>query len=63
MAELIKYDLEDLYDALHAESITTDILWDLTKEQIRQIGLNVGQTLRYLKAKEDHQAALPTSMI
>ena len=59
--ELEKYKLTDIYDALRKESITAYILWELTEEEIRRIGLNVGQSHRYFRAKDLYQDSLPTT--
>jgi len=59
--ELEKYKLTDIYDALRKESITAYILWDLTEDEIRQIGLNVGQRHRYFRAKDLYKDSLPTT--
>ena len=59
--ELEKYKLTDIYDALRKESITAYILWELTEEEIRRIGLNVGQSHRYFRAKDLYRDSLPTT--
>ena len=59
--ELEKYKLTDIYDALRKESITAYILWELTEDEIKRIGLNVGQSHRYFRAKDLYKDSLPTT--
>ena len=59
--ELEKYNLMDAYELFRNHSITHDILWTLSENEIKEIGLNLGQRRRYLLAvearkEENHEA-------
>merc|ERR1712080_506372 len=49
-----KYSLFDLYGIFKRQGITKPILWDLDLSELHEIGLNVGQRKRYLKAKKEN---------
>jgi len=46
--------LLDLYGIFKRQGITKPILWDLDLSELHEIGLNVGQRKRYLKAKKEN---------
>jgi len=48
---LIDHDILSLHEILSNNSITTEIIWDLEEQQLREMGMNVGDMLIYNKAK------------
>merc|ERR1712038_82654 len=48
---LIDHDIFSLHEILSNNSITTEIIWDLEEQQLREMGMNVGDMLIYNKAK------------
>lgn len=49
---LIDHDILSLYEILKNNSINTKIIWDLEEQQLREMGMNVGDMLIYKKAKD-----------
>jgi len=49
---LIDHDILSLHEILSNNSITTKIIWDLEEQQLKEMGMNVGDVLKYKKAKE-----------
>ena len=56
--EFQKHDLLDIYEAFLKHEITHDLAWSLTKDELKEIGLTLGQQKRYLAAaKKDNKAS------
>ena len=49
---LIKYNLLSLYEAFESNCITSEIIWDLKDEHLKEMGLTIGDRLKYSKAKD-----------
>jgi len=49
---LIDHDILSLNEILSDNSITTKIIWDLEGQELKEMGMNVGDRLKYKKAKE-----------
>ena len=50
--ELNRHNLSELYPTFLRESVTLDVLWLLTENDVREMGLTVGQRRRYFLAAE-----------
>merc|ERR1712038_322376 len=48
---LIDHNMLSLHEILSNNSITPEIIWDLEEQQLREMGMNVGDMLIYNKAK------------
>ena len=49
---LVKYDVMSLYNAFASNSITNDVIWDLKDEYLKDMGLTIGDILKYNKARD-----------
>ena len=49
---LIDHNILSLHEILSNNSITTEIIWELEEQQLREMGMNVGDMLIYKKAKD-----------
>ena len=52
MDSLKNYDILSLHEILSKNSITTEFLWDLEEQQLREMGMNLGDRLKFSKAKK-----------
>jgi len=52
------YDILSLYELLNNNSITKEILWDLEENQLKEMGMNLGDRLKYNKAKNQSDAKI-----
>ena len=43
--------IESLYDVLHRNRITTDVIWDLSKPDLKELNIYLGDRLRFIRAK------------
>ena len=50
--ELTKHNLFDLHQLFVREGVARDIMWKLTIDDAKEIGMNVGQRRRYFLALE-----------
>ena len=50
---LADFNIQSLYEKLSKQEVTIDILWDLDKELLDDIGLTPVEKLKYKKAKEN----------
>ena len=55
-AILTKYNILNLYDVFENNSITTEVIWELNDEHLTDLGLSIGDRLKYKKAKEQEKA-------
>ena len=46
------YEIVSLYDTLRKHSINAGIVWDLEDEDLKEMGMNLGERKSYAKAKE-----------
>ena len=53
---LIKYNLLSLYEAFESNCITSEVIWDLKDEHLKEMGLTIGERLKYSKAKDEKMA-------
>ena len=53
---LMKYDMMSLYHILERNSITINLIWDLKDEHLKDMGLTIGQILKYNKARDEEKA-------
>ena len=49
---LVKYDVMSLYNTFASNSITNDVIWDLKDEHLKDMGLTIGDILKYNKARD-----------
>ena len=53
---LTKYNMLTLYDVFENNSITTEVIWELNEDHLKDMGLSIGDRLKYKKAKEQEKA-------
>ena len=46
------YNIFSLFDILRKNFITAELVWDLQDEELREMGLNIGERKKYSQAKE-----------
>merc|ERR1719367_2647428 len=49
---LVKYDVMSLYNTFASNSKTNDVIWDLKDEPLKDMGLTIGDILKYNKARD-----------
>ena len=52
----MKYNMLTLYDVFENNSITTEVIWELDEDHLKDMGLSIGDRLKYRKAKEQEKA-------
>ena len=53
---LVKYDIMSLYEKFASNSISCDVIWDLKDKHLEDMGLTIGDILRYNKARDKEMA-------
>ena len=53
---LTKYNMLTLYDVFENNSITTEVIWELNEDHLKDMGLSIGDRLKYKKAKKQEKA-------
>ena len=53
---LTKYNMLSLYDIFESNSITKELIWELNDNHLKDMGLSIGDRLKYQKAKEAESA-------
>ena len=53
---LVKYDIMSLYEKFADNSITCEVVWDLKDKHLEDMGLTIGDILRYNKARDKENA-------
>ena len=57
LEDLLKaYNIFSLYDTFERNRITSEVVWDLDADIIKEMGLSVGERLLYSKAKKTRTA-------
>ena len=50
---LMKYNMMSLYDTFAKNSITNEVIWDLEEQHLKDLGVPLGDRLKYNKAKKE----------
>ena len=48
---LSEHNISSLFRALHGAGITKDIIWELSEDDLKELGMSLGDRKRFLKAK------------
>ena len=53
---LSKYNMISLYETMENNAVTTEEIWELSDEHLKDMGLTIGDRIKYQKARNIEKA-------